>query len=568
MLKRRPKNRRLLYAFRKGQEDIVKYVSGKGKTMPLLLTEIKMPVQAEAELSALIAVQFKIPENSIKAVRIVRQSLDARKKQDIHFLVSAAVTLEAGAEARLQKRADARVKPYAPIEDDHIPEGEETPRGRIVVAGLGPAGLFAAYVLALRGYRPLVLERGRRMEERKADVQRFWTGKEIDPESNVMFGEGGAGTFSDGKLTTRIKDARAGLVLETLRSFGAPEDIVYQAKPHIGTDILQHVVKNMREEIIAQGGEIRFETQLFDICVQDGALRSVVVRQGGGEERIDCAALVLATGQAARDTYEMLYRRKIALLPKSFAVGVRIEHPQQLIDQAQFGALAGHPRLGAAEYRLAGKSGARGVYTFCMCPGGYVVGAASGKEEVVVNGMSDRARDGQNANAAVIVQVGPEDFGNGPLDGISFQRELEQQAYRAGLASGAYFAPAQRLEDFMKGRITKLFGAVTPTYRPGVHATRLDTLLPEFVAVGIRDGISAFSRQLAGYGMPDAVLTAVESRTSAPVRILRNASGEAEQARGLFPVGEGAGYAGGIVSAAVDGMHAAERVAARYKAGQ
>ena len=537
--------------------------------MPLLLTEIKVPVQAEeTELSALIAAQFKIPQNSIRAVRIVRQSLDARKKQNIHFLVSAAVTLEAGAKARLMARADARIKPYESIEDYRIPEGVETPRGRIVVAGLGPAGLFAAYVLALKGYRPLVLERGRKIEARKADVQRFWAGAQINPESNVMFGEGGAGTFSDGKLTTRIKDARAGVVLETLRRFGAPEDIVYQAKPHIGTDILQNVVKNMREEIIALGGEIWFEALLSDIRVQGGTLRSVAVRQGGREDQIDCAALILATGQAARDTYEMLLNSGITLIPKSFAVGVRIEHPQQLIDRTQFGALAGHPRLGAAEYRLAGKSGTRGVYTFCMCPGGYVVGAASGREEVVVNGMSDRARDGQNANAAVIVQVGPEDFGNGPLDGVRFQRELEQQAYKAGLGSGAYFAPAQRLEDFMKGSLTKSFGEVTPTYRPGVHSTRLNTLLPEFVAAGIRDGISAFSRQLAGYGLPDAVLTAVESRTSAPVRILRNAFGEAEQARGLFPVGEGAGYAGGIVSAAVDGMHAAERVAARYKAGQ
>ncbi|HWR22517.1 MAG TPA: hypothetical protein VN366_03490, partial [Feifaniaceae bacterium] len=449
-----------------------------------------------------------------------------------------------------------------------LEHGKEQPRGRIVVAGLGPAGLFAAYFLAREGYRPLVLERGREIERRKEDVEHFWAGAEIDPDSNVMFGEGGAGTFSDGKLTTRIKDARAGVALETLKRFGAPEDIVYQAKPHIGTDLLRCVVKAMREEIRALGGEVRFGARLEDIGLQNGELRAITVSEGGRAERIECAALILATGQAARDTYEILLNRGLTLLPKAFAVGVRVEHPQGLIDRAQFGALSGHPRLGAAEYRLAGKSGARGVYTFCMCPGGYVVGAASGPEEVVVNGMSDRARDGQNANAAVIVQVGPEDFGTGALDGVRFQRELERRAYASGLASGAYFAPAQRLEDFLKGKATRSFGEVTPTYRPGVHPARLDAVLPPYIAAGVRDGILAFSRQLAGYAMPDAVLTAVESRTSSPVRILRESSGEAEGARGLFPVGEGAGYAGGIVSAAVDGMSAAERVASRYKAPQ
>ena len=537
--------------------------------MPLLITDIKIPVQAdEKELPALIAGQFRFPAESVRTVRLVRQSLDARKKQDIHFLVSAMVALDASVESKLLKRGDARIKPYeAPLEYS-LKRGNEQPRGRIVVTGLGPAGLFAAYFLAREGYKPLVLERGREIERRGGDVRRFWSGGELDPNSNVMFGEGGAGTFSDGKLTTRIKDARASVVLETLKKFGAPEDIIYQAKPHIGTDLLRRVVKAMREEIIALGGEVRFEARLEDIRLQDGALRTITFKQGGQVEQIECAALILATGQAARDTYEMLLSKGLTLLPKSFAVGARIEHSQELINRAQFGTLAGHPRLGAAEYRLAGKSGARGVYTFCMCPGGYVVGAASGAGEVVVNGMSDRARDGKNANAAVIVQVGPEDFGSGPLDGVRFQQELEQRAYAAGLQSGAYFAPAQRLEDFMCGVATKSFGEVTPTYRPGVHPTRLDTVLPPFIAAGIRDGITAFSRQLAGYDLPDAVLTAVESRTSSPVRILRDLYGEAEGARGVFPVGEGAGYAGGIVSAAVDGMHAAEWVASRYNVSQ
>ncbi len=536
--------------------------------MALLITDIKVPVQGEAELPAVITGQFHIPAGSVRAVRLVRQSLDARKKQDIHFLVSALVTLDPSVEAGLLKRADSRIKPYEPPANYTLISGTEQPRGRIAVAGLGPAGLFAAYFLAREGYRPLVLERGREIEKRGADVKRFWTEGQIDPDSNVMFGEGGAGTFSDGKLTTRIKDARADVALQTLRKFGAPDDIVYQAKPHIGTDLLRRVVKNMREEIIALGGEVRFGARLEDIHLENGELRAISLHEGGQKERIECAALILATGQAARDTYEMLLSRGLTLQPKAFAVGVRIEHPQELINKAQFGALAGHPRLGAAEYRLAGKSGARGVYTFCMCPGGYVVGAASGTAEVVVNGMSDRARNGKNANAAVIVQVGPEDFGRGALDGVRFQRELERKAYEVGLKTGAYFAPAQRLEDFMKGRATKSFGEVTPTYRPGVHAAQLDTVLPPYIAVGVRDGIAAFSRQLAGYGLPDAVLTAVESRTSSPVRILRDLFGEAEGARNLFPVGEGAGYAGGIISAAVDSMHAAERVASRYKASQ
>ncbi|MEL7602375.1 MAG: FAD-dependent protein [Bacillota bacterium] len=534
--------------------------------MALLLSDIKMPVEAQwGELPALIAAQFSLPAQSVLAARIVRESLDARRKNDIHFRVSAVVQLEPVWQNRLLKRKDARVAVYEAAPEYGLPVGNEQPRGRIVVVGLGPAGLFAAYFLAQAGYKPLVVERGREVAQRRADVQRFWNGGPLDEQSNVMFGEGGAGAFSDGKLTARSKDPRTQVVLDTLAKHGAPGDIVYQAKPHIGTDLLQGVVQNMREAICRMGGEVRFEARMSDLHLQDGALVSVDIMEQGKKERIPCAACVLASGQAARDVYELLLEKGLTLIPKSFAVGVRIEHPQGMIDRAQYGALAGYPRLGAAEYRLTAKSGPRGVYTFCMCPGGHVVAASSQEGEVVVNGMSDRARNGKNANSAIIVQVGPEDFGYGPLDGVRFQRELERAAYLAGASNGVYCAPAQRLEDFLAGRESKSFGDVKPTYRPGVTMHRLDTLLPDFVANGIRDGIAGFSRQLHGFDLPDAVMTAVESRTSSPVRILRDERGEAAGAPGLFPVGEGAGYAGGIVSAAVDGMRAAERIAARYK---
>lgn len=535
-------------------------------SMALLLTDIKMPVEAQwRELPALIAEQVNLPLQSILAARVVRESLDARRKSDIHYRVSAVVQLEPIWQNRLLKRQDARVSVFEAVPEYGLPTGSELPRGRIIVVGLGPAGLFAAFFLAQAGYQPIVVERGREIAKRKTDVQRFWSGEALDTDSNVMFGEGGAGTFSDGKLTARSKDPRAQVVLDTLVRHGAPGDIAYQAKPHIGTDLLQGVVQSIREAICRMGGEVRFEARMCDLHLQDGMVAAVDILEKGKKERIPCAACVLATGQAARDVYELLLEKGLTLLPKSFAVGVRIEHPQGLIDRAQYGSLAGHLRLGAAEYRLTAKSGARGVYTFCMCPGGHVVASSSEEGEVVVNGMSDRARNGKNANAAIIVQVGPEDFGHGPLDGVLFQRELERKAYTAGSSDGAYFAPAQRLEDFLLGRESKIFGDVKPTYRPGVSKRRLDTLLPDYVAAGLRDGIMGFARQLRGFDLPDAVLTAVESRTSSPVRILRDERGEAAGAAGLYPVGEGAGYAGGIVSAAVDGMRAAERIAARYK---
>ena len=494
------------------------------------------------------------------AFRIVRQAIDARKKQDICFVVHVTAAAEGKTVKRLlrDKKLDAELLPEQ--KEPPFVFGTEPPKGRIVVVGLGPGGLFAAWQLAKNGYRPLVLERGRPIDERVRDVEAYWQSGSLDPESNVAFGEGGAGTFSDGKLTTRIKDAKIDGVTAQLIECGAPAEIAYLAKPHIGTDRLRMVVKTMREQIVALGGEVRFSAKLCGIRTADGELKAIRVSENGREETVPCAALLLAIGQGTRDTYEMLFDAGIAMAPKAFAVGVRAEHPQALINRSQFGDFFDHPRLGAASYNLTGKSGARGVYTFCMCPGGKVVASASGEGQAVVNGMSDYARDGENANAAVVVQVGPEDFGDHPLAGMRFQEKLEQDAFRLGLGA----APASRIADFMQRQKTAAFGAVRPTYRPGVTGANLWECLPDFVAEGIADGLVQFGRQLKGYDMGDAVLTAVESRTSSPLRILRGPDRQSVSCRGLYPIGEGAGYAGGIVSAAVDGWHAAEAVMARF----
>jgi len=531
--------------------------------MAVLVNNIKLPVQdAWDDLAAICAGQLKVPKQAVAGARIMRLSLDARRKNDIHFIAVLLLEMEGSWQTKLLRSGDARVSLYLPMAEPELIPGTQPLNGRVVVVGLGPAGLFAASILAKHGYAPLVIERGQKVEQRMQAVSRFWHEGALDVESNVMFGEGGAGTFSDGKLTTRIKDPRADAVLNMLVAAGAPGEIAYQAKPHVGTDLLRAVVSHMRRDIERMGGEVRFGAKLTDIEEKNGVLHAVHIQHYGTSERIPCCACVLAMGQGARDTYQMLLRRGQVLQPKAFAVGVRIEHPQSLIDRSQFGALAGHPRLGAAEYRVSAKSGGRGVYSFCMCPGGHVIASSSDKEQVVVNGMSNHARNAPNANAAIVVQVTPDDFGHDPMDGIRFQETLEKRAFHAG--GGDFAAPAQRLEDFLRERKTTAFGDVEPTYRPGVVPKRLDAVLPDFVAQGIRDGIRVFARQIKGFDLPDAVLTAVESRTSAPVRILRDETGQAVNAKGLYPVGEGAGYAGGIVSAAVDGMRAAERIIAQY----
>lgn len=531
--------------------------------MKILVTDVRQPLaEGDERLAHLLAAQCGMEEAGIRAARIVRRSLDARKKQEIHFLLNILMDLDDAAAKRLLARGERRFSLYEESRQPPLNRGAERSNGRIAVAGLGPAGLFAALLLAQNGCRPLVIERGEPVEARARSVGRYWAGGELNQESNVMFGEGGAGTFSDGKLTSRSKDARGELVLETLVRFGAPEEIAIAAKPHIGTDRLRAVVSAMRREIERLGGEVRFSTRLDALEAKNGAVSGIAFTQNGERETIECAALVLAIGQGARDTYQMLFDAGVAMAKKPFAVGLRIEHPQAMIDRAQYGAFAGHPRLGAAEYRLTAESGDRGVYTFCMCPGGSVIASASAMDEVVVNGMSDYSRSAKNANAAVVVQVRESDLGSDPLAGVRFQKEMERAAFRAGGGNG--FAPACTVGAFLRKTASRGADGVEPSYRPGVKAANLWQVLPGFVAQGIADGLAAFGRQLKGFDDPGAALTGVETRTSAPLRILRGENMESVSYAGLYPVGEGAGYAGGIVSAAIDGMKAAERILARF----
>ncbi|MBQ6331870.1 MAG: hypothetical protein IJI34_03755 [Clostridia bacterium] len=505
-----------------------------------------------------------IPRDALVRMRIVRQALDARKKQDVFLCTHAELTLSDAAAKKVLHDPKLKAELVEPAAEEPFAFGTREPEGRIVVVGLGPAGLFAALTLAENGYRPLVIERGRPIEERVKDVETYWSGsiREPDPDSNVAFGEGGAGTFSDGKLTTRIRDPHIDGVLREMIACGAPDEIAYLAKPHIGTDRLRTVVGNLRKRIEAAGGEVRFSAKLADLRMRDGAVREVLIREKDRETWEPCAALLLAMGHGARDTARMLFEKGVAMAPKAFAIGVRAEHPQSLINESQYGPMANHPRLGAAEYRLTARSGERGVYTFCMCPGGQVVASASGKEQVVVNGMSNFARDGRNANAAVVVQITPEDFGTHPLDGMRYLDRLERDTFLLGGGDGT--APASTVGAFLRNEVSKPSRSVEPTYRPGVRYTHLADCLPDFAAKGIAEGLKAFGRQLKGYDMEDAVLTAVESRTSSPLRILRDSAMESVSHKGLYPIGEGAGYAGGIVSAAVDGMKAAETVMRIY----
>ena len=513
------------------------------------------PGADEAALKALAAKALKIPAGDITDLRIRKKSLDARRKDDIHYVYTVGVTVR-GDEQRLVRRcrsaAIAHEKAY-PI--PHVAPPETRP----VIVGFGPAGMFAALLLARAGARPIVLERGPDAQTRSAQIAAFRAGGPFDPECNVQFGEGGAGTFSDGKLNTGVKNERIGWILEQFAGAGASADILYDAKPHIGTNELVTVVQNLRETIIHYGGEVRFGVKVTGLVTEDGRVTGVRAAQGGEEAVIPASCVLLAIGHSARDTFEALHAQGVPMEPKPFSMGVRIEHPQRLVNESQYGPFADAPGLGAADYKLNVRlPDGSSAYTFCMCPGGYVVAAASEEGGVVTNGMSDHARDGENANAALLVTLNPADFPDrSPLGGMYWQRQLEQTAFRAGGSN--YCAPAQLVGDFLVKRPSQTLGAVQPTYRPGVTLCELHTVLPERITSVLEQALPELDRKLHGFAAPDAVLTAPETRSSSPVRILRDETRQS-QLRGLYPCGEGAGYAGGITSAALDGILTAEAV--------
>lgn len=501
------------------------------------------------------AKKLRIPVKYIRDFKILKESIDARKKNLIK--INYAVEIICDDEEKIVLKANDRdVKIEEQNYEENFPFGEKKLNHRPVIIGMGPAGMFAGLLLSQKGYKPIIVERGEAVEERTKSIDKFWKEGILKESSNVQFGEGGAGTFSDGKLTTRIKDTRCDFVLEEFVKCGAPEEIKYMGKPHIGTDILKEVVKNIREEIIKLGGEVYFNHQMQDIVIKDGNLKAIVVNN----KEIPCEVAVLSIGHSARDTYELLYNKNIFLEPKPFAIGVRAEHLQSFIDENQYGKYAGHPRLKAADYRLAytSEKTGRGIYSFCMCPGGYVVAASSEENKIVTNGMSYHKRDGKNANSAIVVSVSPEDFeGNSPLRGMEFQRHYESLAYKI---TNSYIAPVQLLGDFMKDEISKGIGKVEPTYKPGYEFSDLRKCLPSYVIESLKDGFINFDKKIKGFGDKDTVLTGIETRTSAPVRITRNENLQSISLKGLYPAGEGAGYAGGIISAAVDGLRVAENI--------
>lgn len=513
----------------------------------------------EEQLRSALLERLGIPEDELLAWRVARRSVDARKKDRVQlvYLLDAevadpAAVLARSATGKLEPAPDYRYRPPQP--------GTESLAERPVIVGSGPAGLFAGLLLAEAGYRPLLLERGQPIDRRGIDVTALLERGVFDPESNVVFGEGGAGTFSDGKLYTLIGDDRRHKVFSELAACGAPPEILVSAKPHIGTDNLRRVVPALRARILAAGGEVRFGQRVSDLLVETNQVRGVIA---GLADTIPAGAVVLAAGHSARDTFAMLHARGIALAHKPFSLGVRIEHLQAKIDRVQHGFATGNPRLGPAEYKLAhhGADG-RSVYTFCMCPGGEVVPAASESDGVVTNGMSLFARDGRNANSALLVSVRPEDFGgSSPLAGLDFQRRWERAAFTLG--GGGHAAPVQRLADFLAGRPSERLGGVLPTYRPGHRPGDLAACLPQFAVQALRAALPALERKLRGFSDPDALLTGVETRSSSPVRVLRDDTGQSSVS-GLYPAGEGAGYAGGIVSAAVDGLRAAEAIIRRF----
>ena len=516
------------------------------------LRDIPLPPEHNAhQLQFEAAQMLHISVSKIRHMKIVRRSVDARKKPDIKIIYTIDVAVD-GNEKRILKQSGCKRATIAPVSYYKAVKNLPVPEKRPVVVGFGPAGMFAALVLAIAGWKPLVLERGEDAASRHEKVQKFFENGVLDTRSNVQFGEGGAGTFSDGKLNTGVNNVRIGWILEQFVKAGAREDILYDAKPHVGTDVLLTVVQNIRQRILSLGGEVRFNTQVTGLCTENGRLTGLKTEAG---EIIPCDVCVLAIGHSARDTFEMLEGTGIPMEPKPFAMGVRIEHKQTTVDESQYGMVS--PVLPPADYKLVQHLENATVYTFCMCPGGHVVAAASEEGRIVTNGMSYADRDGENANAALLVTVNPAEFPyEGTLGGMKWQREIEEKAYRV---SGSYCAPAQLVGDFLEGKASTGAGSVQPTYRPGVTWCDLHDVLPEKITASIAEALPLLDDKLKGFAAAEAVMTAPETRSSSPVRIIRDDTRQSSL-RGLYPTGEGAGYAGGIMSAAIDGMMTAEAI--------
>lgn len=523
---------------------------GFGVLIMILLQNVNLPLTTDfSNIEKIVLPLLKIKSSDLKRVKLYKKSVDARHKNNIVFCCSFLV--EAENEAKILRNNKKCIKfnkkkyEWKKAKDANV---------RPVIVGFGPSGMFAALTLCRAGLKPIIIERGRAVEDRIADVENFFSGAKLNPESNIQFGEGGAGTFSDGKLNTGIKDERISVVLETFHQFGASEKILFEAKPHIGTDVLRNVVRNIREEIISLGGEIHFSTRLDDVEISGGKLSKIKITDTESKW-IDCSHLVLAIGHSARDTYEMLKGRGVKLERKPFSVGVRIEHLQSRINKALYGEFSENAALGAADYKMAVHlPTGRGVYTFCMCPGGVVVNASSEEKRTCVNGMSFSARDGKNANSALLVEVRPDDLvGDDILEGIHFQRSIEEKAYSENGVPFCYVG------DVLQKEITDT-AEVEPTVKHKAVHTDINKVLPDFVVKSLSDALPLFADKINGFDNPNAVLTFPETRSSSPVRILRNEEYNCENVRGIYPIGEGAGYAGGIMSAAVDGMRIAEHI--------